>query len=56
MTKNLNLGNFFDSFEDKYLQIANFSGKYVSFKLKVILSANALTPFLRKISKYLILG
>ena len=29
-------GQFFDDFEVKYLQIANFSEKYVSFKLKVI--------------------
>ena len=28
----------FDDFEVKYLQIANFSGKKVSFKLKVIFS------------------
>ena len=27
MAKNLNLGNFFDDFEVKYLQIANFSEK-----------------------------
>ena len=41
MTKNLNLGNFLFFFlQVKYLQIANFSEKWVSFKLKVILSAN----------------
>ena len=41
MTKNLNLfGQFFDDFEVKYLQIANFSEKQVSFKLKVIFSTN----------------
>ena len=28
-------GQFFDDFEVKYLQITNFSEKYVSFKLKV---------------------
>ena len=33
-------GQFFDDFEVKYLQIANFSEKYVSFKLKVIFSTN----------------
>ena len=27
MTKNLNLDNFFDDFEAKYLEIANFSKK-----------------------------
>ena len=27
MAKNLNLGNFFDDFEVKYLQIGNFSEK-----------------------------
>ena len=31
-------GQFFDNFEVKYLQIANFSEKHVSFKLKVIFS------------------
>ena len=40
MAKNLNLGIFFDDFEVKYLQIANFSEKQVSFKLKVIFSTN----------------
>ena len=33
-------GQFFDDFKVKYLQIANFSEKYVSFKLKVIFSTN----------------
>ena len=33
-------GQFFDDFEVKYLQIANFSEKYISFKLKVIFSPN----------------
>ena len=33
-------GQFLDDFEVKYLQIANFSEKKVSFKLKVILSTN----------------
>ena len=33
-------GQFLDDFEVKYLQIANFSGKKVSFKLKVIFSTN----------------
>ena len=27
MTKNLNLGNFFDDFEFKYLQVGRFSEK-----------------------------
>ena len=31
---------FFDDFEVKYLQIGNFSEKWVSFKLKVIFSTN----------------
>ena len=33
-------GQLFDNFEVKYLQIANFSEKEVSFKLKVIFSTN----------------
>ena len=33
-------GQFFDDFEVKYPQIANFSEKQVSFKLKVIFSTN----------------
>ena len=33
-------GQFLDDFEVKYLQIASFSEKYVSFKLKVIFCAN----------------
>ena len=33
-------GQFFDNFEVKYLQIANFSEKQVSFKLKVIFHTN----------------
>ena len=33
-------GQFFDDFETKYLKIANFSEKLVSFKLKVIFSTN----------------
>ena len=48
MAKNLNLGNFFDNFEAKYLQIANFSEKQVSLKLKVIFSTN-FRPKTRKI-------
>ena len=40
MPKNLNLGNFFDDFEVKYLKITNFSEKQVSFKLKVIFNTN----------------
>ena len=59
----LQFGQFFDDFEVKYLQIANFSEKQVSFKLKVIFSINlgqkpkkSLEPVLRKISKCLILG
>ena len=34
------IGQFFDHFEVKYLQIANFSEKQVSFKLKVIFNTN----------------
>ena len=34
------IGQFFDTFEVKYLHIANFSEKQVSFKLKVIFSTN----------------
>ena len=41
-------GQFFDDFEVKYLQIANFSEKQVSFKLKVIFSTN-LRPKTKKI-------
>ena len=33
-------GQFFDDFEVRYLQIANFSEKQVSFKSKVIFSTN----------------
>ena len=33
-------GQFFDDFEVKFLEIANFSEKQVSFKLKVIFSTN----------------
>ena len=44
MAKNLNLGNFLV----KYLQIANFSGKQVAFKLKVIFSTN-FRPKIKKI-------
>ena len=33
-------GPFFDDFEVKYFQIAKFSEKKVSFKLKVIFSTN----------------
>ena len=43
MTKNLNLGNFFDDFEFKYLQVGRFSEKKkkkVLFKLNVIFSTN----------------
>ena len=40
MAKNFNLGNFFDDFEIKYLQIKDFSQKQVSYKLKVIFSTN----------------
>ena len=56
-------GQFFDDFEVKYLQLANFSENFVSFKLKVIFSTNSgqkpkksLEPFLRKVSKCLISG
>ena len=51
-------GQFFDDFEVKYLQIANFFEKQVLFKLKVYLVLNSgqkpkksLEPFLRKMSK-----
>ena len=60
--KNL-IWQFFDDFEVKYLQIADFSEKYISFKLKIIFSTNfrpknkkLLQPFSRKIWKCLILG
>ena len=33
-------GQFFDDFNAKYREIANFSEKLVSFKLKVIFSLN----------------
>ena len=33
-------GQFFDNFEAKYLEIANFCEKQVLFKLKVIFSTN----------------
>ena len=33
-------GQFFDDFEVKYLQIANFSEEQVSFKLEIIFSTN----------------
>ena len=55
-------GQFFDDFEFKYIQIANFSENKISFKLKVIFSTNfrpktkKIEPLLRKISKCLILG
>ena len=41
-------GQFFDDFEAKYVEIANFSEKLVSFKLKVIFSTN-LRPKIKKI-------
>ena len=41
-------GQFFDDFEVKYLHIANFSEKQVSFKLKVIFSTN-FRPKIKKI-------
>ena len=56
-------GDFFDDCEVKYFQIAKFSEIKDSFKLKVIFSTNfrpktkkQSEPFLRKISKCLILG
>ena len=56
-------GQFLDDFKAKYLEIPNFSEKYVSFKLKFIFSTNfrpkttkLLEPVVRKISKCLILG
>ena len=33
-------GQFLDDFEAKYLEIANFSAKHVSFKSKIIFSTN----------------
>ena len=33
-------GQFFDDFEVKYLQIANFSERWLSLKLKIIFSTN----------------
>ena len=33
-------GHFFDDFEAKYLEVAHFSEKQVSLKLKVIFSTN----------------
>ena len=48
MVKNFNLANLFDDFEAKYLEIANFSEKQVSFKLKFIFSTN-FRPNLKKI-------
>ena len=57
------IGQFFDNFEAKYLEIANFSEKQISVKLKVYLvlissqkPKKLLQQFLRKISKCLILG
>ena len=38
MAKNFNLGNFFDDFKAKYLEITIFFEKLVSFELKVIFS------------------
>ena len=42
MTKNINLGYFFEDFEFKYLQVGRFSEKKkkVLFKLNVIFSTN----------------
>ena len=54
-------GQFFNDFEAKYLEIANLSEIYVSFKLKVIFSTN-FRPKTKKIvravfeKKCLILG
>ena len=48
-------GQFFDDFEVIYLQIANFSEKYVSFSTNFRpKTKKSLEPFLRKISKCLI--
>ena len=41
-------GQFFDQFEVKYLQIAKFSEKKVSFRLKVVFSTN-FSPKTKKI-------
>ena len=56
-------GQFLGDLEVIYLQITIFSEKQVSFKLNVVFSNNfrpktkkTLEPFLRKISKCLILG
>ena len=38
--QNSQSGQFFDDFAVNYLQIANFSEKWVPFKLKVIFSIN----------------
>ena len=40
MVNNLNLGNFFKISRPNISKIENFSGKQVSFKLKVIVSTN----------------
>ena len=40
MARKTSFGLFFDDFEVKHLQIESFSGKQVSFKLKVIFSSN----------------
>ena len=50
MARNLNLDNFFDDFEVKYLQTSNFSEKQFSLKLQVICSTN-FRPKTKKIVK-----
>ena len=50
MARNLNLDNFFDDFEVKYLQTSNFSEKQFSLKLQVICSTN-FKPKTKKIVK-----
>ena len=42
-------GQFFDDFEFKYLQIANFSEKQILFKLKVVIFSTNFRPKTKKI-------
>ena len=43
-------GQFFDDFKAKYLEIANFSEKQLSFELKVIFSTN-FRPKTKKVAR-----
>ena len=45
-------GQFLDNFEAKYLEIAKFSEKHVSFKLNIIFSTN-FRPKIKKIVRAL---